>query len=153
MKKLLTVLIAFSLFSAVNSQVLNNQGLYEEKDGSLFTGNITSTQNDIKCILTVRSGVIDGPAQYFTAKGDLLESGSFKGGHKHDKWTRYNSNGSVSAIAFYNLGKKDGKWLVFDDKGKKRFELNYDNGSKTGIWTNWDENGNVTDSKDYSKLN
>jgi antitoxin component YwqK of YwqJK toxin-antitoxin module len=153
MKKMLAVLIAIGFYASVSAQQLNNQGLYEEKDGTLFTGNITSTQNDVKCLLTVRSGIVDGPAKYFSSDGELLESGNFKGGHKHDKWTRYTSKGSISAIAFYNLGKKDGKWLVFDDNGKKRFELNYDNGAKIGVWTNWDENGNVTDFKDYSKLN
>ena len=153
MKKLLSFIIICSLHSSLSSQVLNNQGLYEEEDGTLFTGNFTSTQNNIKSVLTVKSGVIDGPAEYYTPDGKLLESGNFRNGFKHDKWTRYNVNGTISAIAFYNLGKKDGKWLVFDENGKKRFELNYDNGTKTGTWTNWDENGQITDSKDYSKLN
>jgi antitoxin component YwqK of YwqJK toxin-antitoxin module len=152
MKTFLSLLLVLAV-SCLTAQKLNDHGLYVEDDGSLFSGNVTSMQSEIRSIFAVKTGVIDGPAQYFTSNGKLLESGYYKNGQKHDKWIRYTSTGNISAIAFYKLGKKHGTWLVYDDNGRKRFELNYENGNKTGMWTSWNEEGLVTGTKDYSKLN
>jgi antitoxin component YwqK of YwqJK toxin-antitoxin module len=43
--------------------------------------------------------------------------------------------------------------VVYGDNGNKRCELNYTDGQKSGIWTSWNEEGQITESKDYSKLN
>lgn len=152
MKKLgfiLTVFVSLNL----NAQQLNDKGLYITSDNELFSGIITSNNNSVKSEISVKNGVVNGEATYFYASGNVMESGVFTEGKKDQKWTRYNENGTTSAIAFYSLGKKSGTWLVFDDNGKKRFEMNYANGEKTGIWTNWDENGVVVNSKNYSVAN
>lgn len=160
MKKLIVTLMILGLSTLMPGQTLNDKGLYVENtdepglfNGKLFNGVITKTQNGIKSELTVKEGVIEGPANYYYTSGKLMESGMFTNGQKNQKWIRYTENGSVSAIAFYALGKKTGTWLVFDDNGKKRFEMNYNNGEKTGVWTSWDENGTVLNTKDYSQVN
>jgi len=119
----------------------------------LFNGVFISHVGDIKFKVTVKDGVISGDADYFYPSGKLMETGTFTDGKKDQKWTRYNENGSVSAIAFYTLGKKSGTWSVFDNNGKKRFEMQYENGEKAGVWTNWDEHGMVVNTKNYNERN
>lgn len=119
-------------------------------NGELFNGVITETRNGLRSELTIKEGVVEGPAKYYYASGKLMEEGVFAKGEKDQKWVRYNENGSTSAIAFYSLGKKTGTWMVFDESGKKRFEMNYLNGEKTGVWTSWDENGAVAGTKNHN---
>lgn len=145
----------------MNAQKLNDKGLYVNYDeksailanGELFNGVVSESKDGIKSELTIKEGLVDGPANYYYASGQLMETGFFAKGQKDQKWTRYNENGTVSAIAFYALGKKTGTWLVFDENGKKRFEMNYSDGQKTGIWTSWDEAGAIVSSKNYSQVN
>lgn len=160
MKKLVLVVLSVLSFGILNSQTLNDKGLYINDDntpglfnGELFNGVISKETNGVKSEFTVKEGVIDGEATYYYASGKVMESGMFTKGQKDQKWVRYNENGTTSAIAFYNLGKKTGTWLVFDENGKKRFEMNYSDGEKTGVWTNWDENGTVASTKDYTQVN
>lgn len=159
MKKL-ALLSLLALGLGMHAQTLNEQGLYVDNDsdnalfsGKLFNGVISKTQDGIKSELTVKEGVVEGPANYYFASGQLMESGMFSKGQKDQKWIRYSETGSIHAVAFYNLGKKTGTWLVFDDKGNKRYEMNYENGEKTGTWTSWDENGAVASTKNYGQLN
>lgn len=150
MKNLVFVFTAlFALH--LSAQKLNDQGLYMNDEGGLFSGTILSHNNGIKSELTVKDGVISGEAVYYYASGKVMETGVYADGRKDQKWIRYSENGNVSAIAFYHLGNKNGTWLVYDEKGKKRFEMNYNEGAKSGIWTSWDENGMVVSTKDYSK--
>lgn len=161
MKKVVILLLALSGFLSSNAQKLNDKGLYVNYDeesavlvnDQLFNGVVSETKDGIKCELTIKEGIVDGPARYFYASGQLMEVGTFSKGQKDQKWTRYNTNGSISAIAFYSLGKKTGTWLVYDEQGRKRFEMNYQDGQKAGMWTSWDESGAVTSSKDYSQVN
>lgn len=161
MKKVVVIVLSVLGLGVLNAQKLNDKGLYINDseltpnlfNSELFNGVISETKNGIKSELTVKEGVIDGPATYYFASGKVMETGMFTKGQKDHKWVRYNENGSTSAIAFYNLGKKTGTWLVFDETGKKRFEMNYKDGEKTGIWTSWDESGAVASTKDYSLAN
>ncbi|PBQ32235.1 hypothetical protein CNR22_10785 [Sphingobacteriaceae bacterium] len=161
MKKLVVLVLSVVSFSFLNAQKLNDKGLYVNESenaatqfsGELFTGVLSETKNGIKSELTVKEGVVEGEATYYSASGNLLEKGTFTKGQKDQKWVRFNANGTTSAVAFYNLGKKTGTWLVYDENGKKRFEMNYADGEKTGVWTNWDENGAVAGTKDYSHAN
>lgn len=161
MKKIVIVVLSVLSVGFLNAQKLNDKGLYINEgentanliNGELFNGVITDTKNGIKSELTIKEGVVEGPASYYFASGKLMETGIFTKGQKDQKWVRFNENGSTSAIAFYNLGKKTGTWLVYDENGKKRFEMNYEDGEKTGIWTSWDENGSVASTKDYSHAN
>lgn len=159
MKKL-ALLALCALGLSLNAQTLNEQGLYVDNDsdnalfsGKLFNGVISKTQDNIKSELTVKEGVVEGPANYYYASGKLMETGSFTKGQKDQKWVRYSESGSISAIAFYNVGKKTGTWLVFDDNNRKRYEMNYENGEKTGTWTSWDESGAVASTKNYGQVN
>ena len=140
-------------FSSLNAQTLNDRGLYIDDNGELFTGVFSTTKDGIKSDFTISKGVINGPANYYYATGQLMEGGMLINGQKDQKWVRYSESGKVEAIAFYNHGKKTGTWLVFDENNRKRFEMNYDNGEKTGIWTNWDENGVVINTKNYGQAN
>lgn len=153
MKKLFFSVLSVVSLSLLNAQTQNDKGLYIDSEGELFSGTISNTQDNIKCEMTVNAGEVSGPANYYYASGKLMETGTFTKGVKDLKWTRFNENGTTSAVAFYELGKKTGTWLVFDEKGNKRFEMNYSNGEKTGQWTSWDETGAVASTKDYSKVN
>lgn len=153
MKKALYIALLVSGISVLNAQTLNNDGLYVDDEGQLFSGTISKQENNSRAELQVKNGQLNGVATYFYASGKLMEKGLFVNGQKDQKWERYNENGQVNAIAFYNLGKKDGNWTVFDDKGNKRFEMTYADGKKSGVWTSWDENGKVLDTKDYSSVN
>ncbi len=153
MKNMLITALLLASMSCLNAQTKNNEGLYTDGEGNLFTGKMT-TRTELRISeFEVREGMVEGEVKYYYASGQLMETGSFVKGQKNDKWTRYSETGNIEAIAFYKLGKKSGTWLVYDDKGKKRFEMNYENGEKTGTWTSWDENGAVASVKDYGKLN
>ncbi len=149
MKTLAVILSVLSLGFA-NAQTLNDKGLYIDSEGNLFNGVVQKTENNIKTDFNVKDGVINGDVTYYYASGNKMETGTFTNGVKDLKWTRFNQNGSLSAIAFYKAGKKDGTWLVYDETGKKRFEMNYNNGEKTGVWTSWDEAGAVAGTKNYN---
>lgn len=162
MKKLVfLVWLAVAGLGTLTAQRLNDKGLYVVDNGStdalfnseLFSGVISENKNGLRSEFTVKEGVVEGIATYYYTSGKPMESGTFTKGLKDQKWVRYNENGSILGVAFYNLGKKTGTWLVFDDNGKKRFEMNYTDGEKTGTWTSWDETGAVASVKDYSKLN
>jgi antitoxin component YwqK of YwqJK toxin-antitoxin module len=153
MKSLILVAIQVLCTGMLCSQTLNDMGLYVADDGTLFNGTITAHKNGVRSDLQVKDGQVNGEAAYYYASGSLMEKGVFKGGQKHDQWTRFNEQGKISAIAFYELGKKNGTWLVFDDKGIKRMEMHYRDGEKTGIWISWNESGGITDTKDYGKVN
>jgi antitoxin component YwqK of YwqJK toxin-antitoxin module len=155
MKKLSVILGLLLLTVLVKAQVKQNEnGLYANVDGSLYTGVLETEENGVKkSVFAVQNGEINGEAKYYYASGKLLEIGSFEKGNKNGKWIRYNEAGLIIGIASYNLGKKDGTWIVWDDHGKKRFEMNYKMGEKTGIWFNWDENGQLLSQKDFGQMN
>ncbi|MBL7912318.1 MAG: toxin-antitoxin system YwqK family antitoxin [Bacteroidia bacterium] len=149
MKKLVVIVLSVLITGVTNAQIQNEKGLYIDSEGNLFNGTIEKTVNAVKTDFTVKEGVVNGEATYYYASGNKMETGMFTNGQKDQKWTRFNENGTVSAIAFYNVGKKTGTWLVYDETGKKRFEMNYNNGEKSGVWTNWDETGAVASTKNY----
>jgi antitoxin component YwqK of YwqJK toxin-antitoxin module len=157
------VLVCLSVlgFGYFQAQKLNDKGLYINDNensavlfnSALFNGVISETKAGVKSELTVKEGVVEGPATYYYASGKLMETGMFTKGQKDQKWTRYHENGTLSAIAFYQAGKKTGTWLVYDEKGTQRFEMSYNDGHKTGLWKSWDEQGTLLESKDYSQVN
>ncbi len=153
MKKLLAFLLLFFVQDLITGQTVNSNGLYVNDKGKLFSGIVKSTENGVQAEYSVINGVLEGNAKFYYAGGKLMESGMYAAGLKNDKWIRYTEAGSVSAIAFYKQGKKSGTWVVYGDNGNKRCELNYTDGQKSGIWTSWNEEGQITESKDYSKLN
>jgi antitoxin component YwqK of YwqJK toxin-antitoxin module len=155
MKKLRVILGFLFLTILVKAQVKQNEnGLYANSDGSLYSGVLETEENGIKkSLITVEYGQLNGEVKYYYASGKLMEVGSYEKGSKHGKWIRYNESGMMTGIASYRLGKKDGMWLVWDDNGKKRFEMNYKNGEKTGVWYNWDADGNLLSQKDFSQVN
>jgi antitoxin component YwqK of YwqJK toxin-antitoxin module len=152
MKKILVLAAVVSL-NLLSAQQINDKGLYVTSNNELFNGIVVSNVGDVKFKVTVKDGVISGEADYFYPSGKIMETGVFSGGKKDQKWTRFNENGTTSAIAFYTSGKKSGTWAVFDNDGKKRFEMQYENGEKAGVWTNWDEHGIVVNTKNYSTRN
>lgn len=143
----------FFLVVAANAQSLNEKGLYIDSEGNLFSGAITSINNNVKSEMEVKDGVLNGKATYFFASGKVMEAGVMANGMKDGQWTRYTETGLTSAIGFYTAGKKSGTWIVFDESGKKRMEMNYSNGEKAGTWTSWDENGAVASTKVYGGAN
>jgi antitoxin component YwqK of YwqJK toxin-antitoxin module len=155
MKKIKLLLLFAALVSISHAQVKQNeQGLYADAKGNLYSGVLETSDNGIKkSVIEVKDGQMDGEAKYYYASGKLMESGMFENGVKSGKWIRYNESGSMIGLAAYKAGKKDGTWIVWDDKGKKRFEMVYKNGEKTGVWNNWDENGVIVSSKDHSQVN
>ena len=64
-------------------------------------------------------------------------SGTFTNGAKDMKMDRYNENGTVSAIAFYNLGKNRHR-LVYDEKATNVLKWITTTARKAGVWTSWD---------------
>ncbi len=152
MKNLITICFFF-LALAANAQSLNEKGLYIDSEGNLFSGVITSLNNNVKSEMDVKDGIISGKATYFFASGKVMEAGMMVNGSKDGQWTRYNENGMTSAIGFYAAGKKSGTWIVYDEAGKKRMEMNYSNGEKAGTWTSWDESGAVASTKVYGGAN
>jgi antitoxin component YwqK of YwqJK toxin-antitoxin module len=155
MKKLRIILGFLLLTGLVEAQVKqNDNGLYANADGSLYSGVLETEESGIKkSLIHVEAGQLNGEAKYYYASGKLMEVGSFEKGAKNGKWIRYNESGVMIGVASYRLGKKDGTWLVWDDSGKKRFEMNYKAGEKTGVWYNWDENGQLLSQKDFSQVN
>ncbi len=156
MKKL-GFILGFLLLTTlvINAQVKQNEnGLYVDADGSLFTGTVINKENGVKqSELEVKDGLTNGEAKYYYASGKLMETGMFEKGQKDCKWLRYNESGVNVGLALFHLGKKNGTWLVWNDAGKKLFEMHYTMGEKTEIWYNWNEKGELVSSKDFSQVN
>src|ERR1700748_2303462 len=123
MKKAALILSFFLLTMFVNAQVKQNEnGLYANADGSLFTGVLENKENGIKqSEIEIKEGLPSGEANYYYASGKVMETGTFEKGQKDGKWLRYNESGVEVGLAIYNLGKKNRTWIVWDDAGKKRF--------------------------------
>ncbi|MEO8761167.1 MAG: hypothetical protein ABI388_07605 [Bacteroidia bacterium] len=155
MKKLSFVLGLFLLAIVADAQVKQNEnGLYTNVDGSLFTGRIENKdKSSIQSEIEIKNGLPSGEVTYYYASGKVMETGTFENGQKDGKWLRYNEMGINVGLAIYNLGKKNGAWIVWDDGGKKRFEMHYNMNEKAGTWYNWDEKGELISSKDYTQAN
>ena len=136
MKKISLILGLLLLTICVNAQVKQNEnGLYVNANGTLYTGTLETTENGIKkSEIEVKEGLPSGEVNYYYASGKLMETGYFDKGQKDGKWVRYNETGVEVGLAIYNMGKKNGTWIVWDDAGKKRFEMHYHMNDKTGIW-------------------
>lgn len=155
MKRLAVLLGAYMLLAldAKAQVVLNQNGLYQNNDGGLFTGTLQSSENGRKSVMEIREGRLNGEVKYYYANGNLLESGNYDNGQKNGKWLRYNESGITVGLAIYSAGKKNGTWIVWNDAGTKIFEMHYTNGEKTGTWYNWDEKGELLSSKDFTNGN
>ena len=155
MKKAGLILGLLLLTMFVNAQVKQNEnGLYANADGSLYTGSLETKENGFKkSEIEIKNGLPSGEANYYYASGKLMETGIYDSGQKDGKWLRYNEAGVTVGLSVYNMGKKNGTWIVWDDAGKKRFEMHYHMNEKTGIWYSWDEKGEVISTKDYTTVN
>lgn len=150
--------MALAIMFAFNTQAqvaLNEKGLYQHTDGTLYTG-VIETLNEAgtrKSVLNVKEGMLHGKAIYYFADGRVMENGMFENGLKTGEWTRFSESGITIGLAAFNAGKKHGTWLVWDDKGNKLFEMHYNNGEKAGVWNNWDSTGQLLSSKDFGNGN
>ena len=155
MKKIGFILSFFVLTMFVNAQVKQNEnGLYANINGTLYTGILETMENGIKkSEMEIEDGLPNGKVSYYYASGKVMESGFYDRGQKHGKWLRFNEAGIEVGLAIYHLGKKNGTWIVWDDAGKKRFEMHYHMNEKTGVWNSWDEKGELVSTQDYSQVN
>ena len=155
MRKLGFILGFLMLTFGVNAQVKQNEnGLYIDSDGSLFTGILENKENNVKqSEIEIKNGQFNGEARYYYASGSMMEIGLYQNGLKDGKWLRFNESGVTIGLAMYSLGKKNGTSIVWDDMGKKRFEMHYIMGEKAGVWNNWGDNGELISSKDFSTTN
>jgi antitoxin component YwqK of YwqJK toxin-antitoxin module len=155
MKRSILFLLFSILVTITNGQVkLNDNGLYADAKGKLYTGVLELDENGVRtAVLEIKNGQLHGEAKYYFETGQLMRTGTHENGLKNGKWITYNENGLMVGLAFYNAGKKDGTWIAWDDNGKKRFEMNYKNDQKVGTWIQWDENGALFSSKNFSSVN
>jgi antitoxin component YwqK of YwqJK toxin-antitoxin module len=151
MKTSLFFLMMISVLS--QGQVLNSQdGLYY-KESKLFTGRHSVISEDRKVAdLSIVEGKLQGEAVYYSASGDVLESGNFVDSKRDGKWLRYDDNGKISAEAWFMNGLKHGRWIVWNKTGQKVCEMVYNKGEKTGIWTTWDDNGKIASQRNFDPL-
>ena len=150
MRKIGMTLLFFVIAQFAISQVKQNEnGLYVNANGSLYSGALETNENGIMTVLQIKNGQPHGTVKYFHENGKVMKEGAYENGQRSGKWTTYNEVGSVTGISFYNAGKKDGTWIEWDDNGNKRMEMIYKNGEKTGVWKQWDENGAFFASKNY----
>lgn len=155
MKRSMIFLLFLVIAQFAISQVKQNEnGLYVNEKGVLYSGSLELNENGIKtAIVQIKNGQLHGEAKYYFETGQLMRTGTHENGLKTGKWITYNEAGLMVGLAFYTAGKKDGTWIAWDDNGKKRFEMNYKNGEKVGTWIQWDENGALFSSKSFSQAN
>lgn len=53
----------------------------------------------------------------FDKNGKLLQTGNFKEGKNHGKWTWFYENGAKKLEGSFNMGSREGVWLTFDSNG------------------------------------
>ncbi|MGE0561361.1 MAG: toxin-antitoxin system YwqK family antitoxin [Flavobacteriales bacterium] len=53
----------------------------------------------------------------FDKEGRLLQTGNFKEGKNHGKWTWFYQNGRKKLEGSFNMGSREGVWLTFDKNG------------------------------------
>ncbi|MCB0379850.1 MAG: hypothetical protein KDD24_01250, partial [Flavobacteriales bacterium] len=53
----------------------------------------------------------------FDKEGRLLQTGDFKEGKNHGKWTWFYENGKKKLEGSFNMGSREGVWLTYDKNG------------------------------------
>ncbi len=76
------------------------------------------------------------------AKGNLLESGSYKAGLPAGIWMNYNCNGTVSGKGNYLNGKKEGDWAFYTMQGTPAYTVTFKEGKRINA-VQLDERGNT----------
>ena len=64
-------------------------------------------------------------ATYYFDDGEIKTQGYFKNKKLTGEWTRFDSRGNKTQLAYYNNGKKVGKWYVWTKESLK--EISYKN--------------------------
>ncbi len=73
-------------------------------------------------------------AVYFHDNGQVKQTGFYKDGKLHGKWTSYDLNGNKIAMGEYENGQKSGKWFFWNNA--KLAEVDY-NSSRIAEVKNW----------------
>lgn len=53
----------------------------------------------------------------FDKNGKLLQTGNFKEGKNHGRWTWFYENGTKKLEGSFDMGSREGMWLTFDENG------------------------------------
>jgi antitoxin component YwqK of YwqJK toxin-antitoxin module len=85
----------------------------------------------------------------FDNEGHLLQTGNFKEGKNHGKWTWFYQNGAKKLEGSFNMGSREGVWITYNKNGSKITESNYRNDKLNGKHTIWDDNGNLVEVINY----
>lgn len=73
-------------------------------------------------------------ATYYYENGLVKTQGFFKDKKLTGEWTRFDTSGNKTQLAYYDNGKKVGKWFVWTKDALK--EINYENNTlaSVNIW-------------------
>jgi antitoxin component YwqK of YwqJK toxin-antitoxin module len=79
-------------------------------------------------------------ATYYYEDGSVKTQGFFKDKKITGEWTRFDTDGNKTQLAFYNNGKKVGKWFIWSKDSLK--EINYENNSIASV-NDWRQESKV----------
>lgn len=144
---LIATLVALISITGTTGQdiTLADDGLYYTTQGDLFTGEYREKHPDgqLKTLMPLTEGKIDGKVQIYFADGTLHEQRSYRKGVMHGTWITWNTKGQKLAEAQYEMGQKHGKWYVWNEQGTLLYDMTYAEGKRTGIWKMYDETGKL----------
>ena len=77
--------------------------------------------------------LLHGSYKSFYRSEQLKESGTFKVGLKHGKWTEWTENGYILKIVYWNKGIRHGETIDYDAKGEIKKVTIYANGKTINL--------------------
>jgi len=124
MKTALSLILIFSLGTLLSAQqnVTNSSGEQVQITQFIDKANYSFVRKD--------------------ASGEVLESGSFKGGKPDGIWMNYNPNGTISGKGSYLNGKKEGDWAFYTMQGTPAYTVTFKEGKRINA-VQLDERGNT----------
>lgn len=84
----------------------------------------------------------------FDKNGKLLQTGNFKNGKNHGRWTWFYENGKKKLEGSFDMGSREGMWLTFDKNGDTLNKSYYLNDKLEGLFIRY-KNGIPVDTLMY----
>jgi len=84
----------------------------------------------------------------YDEKGNLKQTGNFKNGKNHGKWTWFYENGKKKMEGLFDNGSREGCWITFEVNGDTLNKSYYKNDKLNGLSIKYSKNEPI-DSVDY----
>lgn len=100
-------------------------------------------EGTLRLLETFDNGQLSGPYASYTAKGTLIEEGSYSQGERDGTWKSYNEMEVQLTEINYAHGLFDGPTFTYYDSGRPLAMGLYKEGNEAGVWTTFHSDGSM----------